>query len=109
MKCSKNVFISKSYHNISQFPDGKKLILLSSKNKASLSSSLDVHIKSWRKNDLKCWEQTKSSYVLTNLERGTIKQKKYREFFPIKQLSAHFIHKIQSYWMCDLMWQWELI
>lgn len=54
MKCSKNVFISKLYHNISQFPDQKKLILLSSKNKTSLSSSLDVQIKSWKKNDLKC-------------------------------------------------------
>lgn len=40
----RNVFISKSYHNISQFSNQKNFVLLSSTKKASLSFSLDVQI-----------------------------------------------------------------
>lgn len=49
----KNVFIFKSPHNISQFSDQKNLIFLSSTKTASLTSSPDVQMKSW-KNYLKC-------------------------------------------------------
>lgn len=78
----KNAFISKSSHNISQFSNQKNLILLNSTKKASLISSLDIQMKSW-KNYLKCWEETKSSYVLTNLENCITKVKNYCRSFPL--------------------------
>ena len=78
----KNTFISKSYHNISQFSNRKNFNLLSSTKKASLSSSLDIQMKSWKENYLKCWEETKSSYVLTNLENCITKLKNYGRAFP---------------------------